>query len=216
MSSDEPRSPQSAWMRWAMLAVGAIAVIVVAALIWRAGSGPSVGGEPGGGSTATGAIPTQTDAPVPLPSVPSSTVTGSPSAVAPEPEVTVTAKVNKPIEPEPGLTARVSRIEAVKGDAHGPGEIAGPALRVTLRLDNESQSRIVAESIVVNLYYGAKNHPAGPLSGPGLKPFTGVIDKGQKSSGSYVFSVPVDQRRKVRIEFRYSTEAPVTIFEGAA
>ncbi len=208
MSSGEP-SPSSRWMRWAMVGVGVMAVVIVGVLVWPGQSNPGAGADPSDPATPAATA-------VPSPSVPVPTATGSASVVSPKPEVTQTVRVKDRTEPEPGIVARVVRIQPVKGTAQGPGEVAGPALRVALELSNNSSSKISLDAVVVNLYYGSKSSPASPLSGPGAKPFSGTVGPGSKATGTYVFNVPTDQRKQIKIEFRYSAEAPVTVFEGSA
>ena len=49
---------------------------------------------------------------------------------------------------------RVSKIESVDGEAQGPGEVAGPALRVSIEVENTSGEDVAMDLALTNLYYG--------------------------------------------------------------
>ena len=72
----------------------------------------------------------------------------------------------------------------------GPGEVAGPAVRFTLRLRNDSAQEVPLNTTVVNLYYGKAKTPASPLSEPGGAPLPATVAAGGEASGTYVFVVP--------------------------
>ena len=85
---------------------------------------------------------------------------------------------------------RVSKIEAVDGEAQGPGEVAGPALRVSIEVQNTSGKDVAMDLALTNLYYGKDKTPASALSGPGVRPLPGTIASGDRASGQFVFGVP--------------------------
>lgn len=153
---------------------------------------------------------------------PSSGPTGTPSPGSLE-EVPVEEAVTEPAVP---LTAtadfgtemrlRIMRIESVHGLARGTGEIAGPALRLTLRMSNGSDSPVSLEGAVIDLASGAAQNPAPTLSGPGAEPFQGEIPAGRSMTAVYVFAVPVDERDRLRVAVSYVSDAPVVVLAGAA
>ncbi|HSK34456.1 MAG TPA: hypothetical protein VK903_13325 [Propionicimonas sp.] len=206
--SSEPRGTR----RWWWIALGAIAV---AAVVWAV-----VAGRPGG-SPAAGPVPSATPTagqfttPVPEPSVAPPTATGTPTVVPTRKPTSVETGLDDDVETAPGVTASVEEIEAVTGEARGPGEIAGPALRVTINLKNGSDEAIRTELGLINVYYGKDRTPAGTLSGPGVTPFPAEIPAGGSGTGTSVFNVPTGQRDQVEVEFSYSTDAPGVIFSGA-
>lgn len=113
-----------------------------------------------------------------------------------------------------GLTARVVDVEAVRGRARGPGEIAGPALRVTVRARNVSSSRIPLDNTLVDMSYGSRRTPGVMLTGPGAKPFPASIAAGESATGRYVFNIPPRHRDRVRVSLTYSAEVPTAVFAG--
>ena len=138
----------------------------------------------------------------------------------PAPTATVSTKppvpIDKPDEVERGLTARVSKLESVTGEATGPGEIAGPALRAAITLSNDSGEALDLSSTVVNLYYGSAETPASALSGPAAAELPRRVKAGGKATGRFVFSVPAEERSDVLITVDYSVETPVVAFRGRA
>jgi hypothetical protein len=114
------------------------------------------------------------------------------------------------------MTFRLEQLEAVDGEANGPGELAGPAVRVTVVATNDSPSPVLLESIVVDLTYGAQNTSAAPISGPGALRFSGEVAPGASATGVYVFEVPVDQRGAVSVLVSYAASVSPVVFQGEA
>ena len=205
--------------RWWLIGGGGVAVLVVAGLVWFAavggfGGGPATPGPAPGSSSAAPSGPSTT--PVPEPSIPSPTATGSPTVEPTRTPTSVETDLDGKVETAPGVTASVQKVEAVAGEARGPGEIAGPALRVTISVQNGSKAPIRTELGLINLFYGKDRAPAGTLSGPGVTAFPEQIAAGGSGTGTAVFNVPISERGRVDVEFSYSTNAPVVIFSGAA
>lgn len=113
-----------------------------------------------------------------------------------------------------GLTVRLTGVEPVQGVARAPGEIAGPALEVTVRATNDSTRPISLDGVIVFLSYGEDRTPATDF-GHGSAPLQGDLAAGSSASGTYVFAVPEDQRDDVRVEISYTGEAPTVAFEGS-
>jgi hypothetical protein len=113
-----------------------------------------------------------------------------------------------------GLTLRVTDIEAVNGQAKSPGEIAGPALRLTLKATNDTKKAISLGTTVVEVSYGADKTPGVQLMNPGGKPFAGAVKPGGSATGTYVFTVPVDQRKQIQVTMSYAASKPTVVLEG--
>lgn len=114
-----------------------------------------------------------------------------------------------------GLVARVTGIDAVEGEAQGPGEIAGPALRVTVELRNTTNKAVPLDGAIANLSYGKQRTPGIPLSGPGVKSFPRTVAAGDTASGRYVYNVAPSEREDIEVTLSYSAEEPTVAFQGA-
>ena len=115
-----------------------------------------------------------------------------------------------------GVSARITKIESVQGVARGPGEISGPALRITVSLANTSTREISVPTVPLEVTYGKQQTPAISLSKPGVDPFPQILAADSTTTGTYVFAVPPDERGVIRVSVGYSAKAPILVFEGAA
>ncbi len=114
-----------------------------------------------------------------------------------------------------GPRVRVASIEAVDGEAVVPGEIAGPALRVTVEVDNATADAIDLRTATVTLSYGDPLQAGNPVSKPAGVAFPGSVQPGESVSGIFVFEVPKDQRTRVLISVDLSVDDSIVAFEGA-
>lgn len=155
-------------------------------------------------------------APTPTPSVPTATAKGKPTVVPTQAVRTMDARLDRTGNLGNGVAVKVTKIESVSGVAQGPGEIAGPSLRVTVSVSNRSSRPISMGLALLNLYYGPEKTPASELSGPAAAPLSGKIAPRSSESGKYVFNVPRNDRDRIFVEFSYTTHAPTVVFKGAA
>ncbi|WP_157943995.1 DUF4352 domain-containing protein [Blastococcus atacamensis] len=114
-----------------------------------------------------------------------------------------------------GITADVVSLDAIEGTGQGPGNISGPALKVTLRLTNGTSEPVSADAVAVDLAYGTELFPASPLDDPSSAPFTGTVAPSGSTQGVYVFSVPADERDLVQVSVGYQAGAPILVFTGS-
>lgn len=211
--------------RWRYVVAALVVVVVVAVIVWAVtrGAGENAAAPTPSPSLSEGLEPTAE----PSDAVPSASPSASdPSAAPAVPGGEGAGGVERPTaDPVPleapaelGTEAivRVTSLEAVAGTGQGAGEIAGPAIRVNLTIENRTAEAISLASMVVNFTYGSADTPAISLSGPGRVEFGGVVAPGGQATGSYVFNVPVDQRDLVRVWVDYRLELPVAVFEGPA
>lgn len=195
-----------------LLLAGIAAVVVIAlvvlVLVLNGGNGAT---RDAGASVSTTSAATDTSVPPPLPT-PTPTgptdVVDQPPPALPEVALDATAAVGN------GIVATLPRIEAIEGSAVGPGNIAGPALRVTVRIENGTGADVSLDGVAVNMSYGADHTPASPLDDPSRRPFGGLLAAGDSADGIYVFSVPADARDSVTIEVGYQAGAPLLLFTG--
>ncbi|GAA4378227.1 hypothetical protein [Nocardioides caricicola] len=204
--------------RWWTVAVAVVLLGgVVAVLALAASAEPSSSPE---APTTTASPSAAASAPTPG-AAPSSGPTGAPEPgsleVVPAGEMRTRAPV--PFDATgnfgSGLTLSVTQVEDVAGVAHGPGEIAGPAVRLSFALDNDGAEPISLETVVVAVTYGAAETPAVTLSGPGEQVFGGTLEPGATAEARYVFAIPVEARGRVRAVVSYTGTAPAVSFEGS-
>ncbi|MCB5274221.1 hypothetical protein BJG92_01751 [Arthrobacter sp. SO5] len=113
-----------------------------------------------------------------------------------------------------GVSATITELEAVQGEATGIGEVAGPSVRFKVTVTNDTAKAISLDAAVVDVSYGKDEEPAGQLSGPDGVVFPASVEPGTSGVGVFVFSVPPDARDKVKIHFNLEAETPVATFEG--
>jgi hypothetical protein len=171
-----------------------------------------------GDASGTTAAPTATEVEVTVD--PSATVPFVPGNGDTVPVQTVATlppvAIDEPADTTTGMTFRLERLEAVQGEATGPGEIAGPAVRVTVVATNGTTSPVLLDGTVVDLIYGPDHTSAAPLSGPGAERFAASIDPGASATAVYVFDVPVDQRAEVSVIVSYLASVSPVVFTGPA
>ncbi|WP_419818319.1 hypothetical protein [Glaciibacter flavus] len=107
-------------------------------------------------------------------------------------------------------------MESVEGKAVLPGEVAGPAVRYTIQIDNEGSDPLDLTFTTVTAFLGDAMSPALQLTQPDGAPFAGVLQPGQSAAGVYIFRVPTDQRSDVTVNVAYRVGSPAAVFQGAA
>ncbi len=184
-----------------------------------AASSPASGSESASesGSASATAEPTASTAPdetVPPPP-PTPTPTGPTEDVDEPPPSLPEVPLEAPAEVGNGVVATIASVEEIDGTAVGPGNVAGPALRITVRIENGTAGPVSLDGVAVNLSSGPERTPASPLDDPSRAPFSGTVEPGGAGEGVYVFSVPTDVRDQVTVEVGYQAGAPLLLFTGA-
>ncbi|MGV8846998.1 hypothetical protein [Tessaracoccus sp.] len=123
-------------------------------------------------------------------------------------------KITAEATPAEGITVRLVLIEPVEGIAAIPGEVGGPALRITVEVTNNTKDTFAAPAVVVNLYKGEALSPAGPMLKPGGVPFPNEIPSGRSATGVYLFTVGPDERDDVTVEVDLAVGTPIVLFQG--
>jgi hypothetical protein len=156
---------------------------------------------------------------------PSSTPTATDSAITP-PEPTDSAAPPAAAEPSapvpidqpaailPGVTAAITKLEAVDGEARAPGEVSAPSIRVTVEVTNSTEDTVDLTTTVVTAYFQPDQTPALELGEPGSSPMPASVAPGQAATGVYIFTIPSERRQNVRIIVDYAVDVPALVFEG--
>lgn len=189
-----------------------IAGVVCGLVIILTVTGIQSSGDSGGRGAAPGGAPSFGD-PASEPEVPPSgpATAGAPVPAPTAPSIPLEAKAS----PAPGVTIAVGQFEAVDGEAERAGDVAGPAIRFTVSVSNATADPLSLSASLVNLYYGSDVVPAAELNKPGGMALPESVAPGATGSGTFVFTVPEDERDRVFITMDYLIGSPVIAFEGA-
>ena len=141
---------------------------------------------------------------------------GVPSNELAPPPVQEPVALEEPAAAVPGVVFTIGELEAVDGEARGPGEVAGPSLRFAVSIRNDTAAPVSLTSTVVNFYYGVDQAPATELAAPGGVPLPSDVAAGGTARGVFLFNVPEDGRDLVQIAVDYSAGVPIVLFEGPA
>lgn len=215
---------RAALRRRALVVASAVVVaLLVAGGWWIAATGAMqpAGAPPDPSSSATA---TATE---PAPSG-SAAPSATPGAATPSPAATTAAPpgTDAPIAPEldpvavdeptevADVRVTLADAERVQGVARLPGEISGPAVRLTVRIDNDGDSPLDAEYVVVSAFYGAARTPANELGEPGGAPFSGSIPPGGSAEGVYVFEASDAELADVLVRVETAAGEPAATFRG--
>ena len=179
---------------------------------------PATSSSPSSRSTAA---PTATEAPTVSQRPPATTPVPPPtpgdveSSVEAKPEESKKpVKLDKPSKTGTGLTAKLTTIKAIDAKAQLPGEIAGPALALTVEVTNTGAKAADLSAVVVTVL-DSEEAPGGEMTSAPAKPLKGKLGAGKTASGVYVFTVDKNKRNPVTVTVSIS-DAPVLVFNGKA
>lgn len=218
--------------RWQLVLAGVVVLLV-------AGGGVALALRPDaepGASSSNAAAPTSSTSSAPTGSsssaaAPSGEPTASATDSAPSPDASASGSsaptdpgarpsaapvpLDEPAQSRPGVDVRLASIEQVEGVSTIPGEVGGPALRVSVEVTNGTKAAVPLDTAVANLYFGPDRSPAISLMEPGSKALPASVAPGETATGVWVFNVPKDQRSQVLVEFDLAVDATVVLFSGA-
>ena len=202
-SAPPPMSARSRRILAIVIAVlVAVGLGVAAFALWGTTSGMVASPTDSPGATPQGTQSPPATSPVPTP-------TDSPAV----PDVTP-INIENPGTITPGLTAKMTSVEAVDGIARGPGEVAGPSLRITVTITNATSKEASLRTAVISCYFGANRTPAQELREPGGSPLPASVAAGNAATGVYIFTVPPAERKNVTIMVDYSVDVSPLVFQG--
>lgn len=190
----------------------AVLVAVVVALALGDDDEVTAAGDAADASAAastTAAPPELAPAPVtPEPAGPTEDATELPASLAP-------VGFDEQAAAGDGVVADVVSLEGIDATGVGAGNIAGPALRVTVRITNGTTGPISLDGVAVDLAHGVEQLPASPIGDPSTALFGGILQPAASAVGVYVFTVPADDRELVTLSVGYQAGAPFMVFTGS-
>ena len=207
-----------------VLGAAIVAAIVVAAVH---GATPQLGkGVANALDPVSSQLPRPSDSPVATPSAGATAGATASPTTAPAPAkpgkldaryggvVASTAEVSHDVKTPGGLTAKVASVESYTATATRPGEVSGPAVKVTLTLVNSTGSDFPVSTATVNAYYGSASTPADPVQGDAsAKPFSGTLKPGASATAVYVFTVPAADAGDVTLTLSDQAGAQLVVFQ---
>ncbi|RXW32435.1 hypothetical protein C1706_07825 [Propioniciclava flava] len=127
--------------------------------------------------------------------------------------MTRSASAGQPVTFDSAATVSLDALSAISVSATTPGEITGPAVKVTVKVSNGSQQALDVSSAVVSVT--AEDGTLGiPTTAGDPAPLEGVIAPGQSVTGSYVFMLDPAAGRGVLVTVNYAAAEPVAVFTG--
>ncbi|UYG17427.1 DUF4352 domain-containing protein [Brachybacterium huguangmaarense] len=134
-----------------------------------------------------------------------------PTAAAPVP--TESAALDKPVTFGTGATVSLTKIETITVEAKLPGETAGPAVRVTVSVQNKGDESLDVNSAVVTLSADDGGYGVGTTAGD-PHALQGSVEPGSTATGTYVFMLDPAKDREVTISVNYAAGDPIAVFTG--
>ncbi|MEQ1785491.1 MAG: hypothetical protein ABL966_00445 [Acidimicrobiales bacterium] len=113
-----------------------------------------------------------------------------------------------------GVTARITDVEAAEAEAFMPGEVSGPAVRLTVALTNGTDAPLDLDLVTVELV-DAAGQPATLVTPHEVTQLTGDLAPGATSDGSYLFTIAVADRSDVEVRVTYAAPNPTVVFQGS-
>jgi hypothetical protein len=133
-----------------------------------------------------------------------------------KPEVTRKAvELDKPSADGAGVAVRITDVKAITAKAQLPGEVAGPAVALTLKVQNDSSGPVDLSSVVVTLL-DADQAPGIEMTAKPSDPLSGTLRAGKSTTGVYVFTVDKSRRNPISVNVTLAGAAPVLLFKGDA
>jgi hypothetical protein len=204
------RLPPWAWLVLALVVVAGIAVAVLSRSAASATAPGSATPTPSAVTVSPTSSPTKKHTASAKPSKTASTGSGNTL-----PEMSAVG-LDSQSERADGVVVSIEKIESVAGEAKLPGEIAGPALRLTILVHNGSKASLSLGTVVVNGYSGKDRAPLEQLTNPGGSPFDGSLASGADGRGVFLFGVSQEQRSDVTFTVDLKAGSPASVFRGDA
>lgn len=111
------------------------------------------------------------------------------------------------------VSITIAKVEAIETKATTPGEIAGPAVAMTVSIHNGSAKPISVDSVIVTLT-DSKNGLGQPTTSAPYQPFAGELATGASVEGVYVFLVPTNNRTGLTLSVEYAAGQASAHFTG--
>ncbi|MFT3798206.1 hypothetical protein [Microbacterium sp.] len=187
----------------------AIAVVAVVILIWSSAGSLQASGSPA--ATESAGSYSQT-----VPATPSQWPTPTPGATdGVDPGEPIQVDIDQSALVAGTLTARISEVTSFEAeDSEEPGQLAGPAVSVTIEVTNASGKAVDLAGASLNLDFGDAHTPAPAIGDPVATGLPATVADGATVTGTYSFSLPLDVREQVRVILDLVSGESQVIFLG--
>ena len=133
-------------------------------------------------------------------------------AAAPQ-ETLASVPIDESVDVGGQAEVEVASAERVEAEARLPGEVAGPAVAVRVRITNTGSTPIDLGAVTVNLS-DAEGQPSAPLTSAPAAPLDGQLQPGDDAEGVYLFEFGADGAEPITIEITPTVDAPIAVFVG--
>lgn len=203
-----------------------VAVVAIGGLAWANAAGAPTPPSHHAALAASGSgTPTSNPSPKtsPTPTADGPTASPAPPALDPaSPEtkpdprfgqpVAATKSLTEPATLSGGITAHIDSITPINAKGQGIGEVSGPAVSIAVTLTNTTASAVSLDQVSVGGYYGDHAAPGSPIMGDKDTTLHGALAPGASASGTYVYSMPKNQRSSVIVTVTDAAGAPLVVF----
>lgn len=121
--------------------------------------------------------------------------------------------IDEPAEVGGSVIAEVTSVERFTSTGGTPGELGGPALRITVKVTNNGSSPADLSGASVTTAFGKDAVPGSELGGDGTSTLPASIQPGKSASATYAFVIPGEQDT-IRVTLDLLQGEPVVVFEG--
>ncbi|MDR4533031.1 hypothetical protein [Glutamicibacter sp. PS] len=97
----------------------------------------------------------------------------------------------------------IKELSLTKAEAEGIGQVAGPAVLITLRVDNRGRKSLDLSHTELLAFAGAELTPLAPLSDPRTTPLEPKLAAGDSATATFLFALP--EAKPGAITLRFST-----------
>jgi Telomeric repeat-binding factor 2. len=114
-----------------------------------------------------------------------------------------------------GVTVTIPGIRSTTAQATGPGEVSGPALVVTVSVENTMSEPVDLSLVAVNMTDSAGNPGEGMIGEP-AQWLEGTLEPGGSTEGIYVFAIDRDARAPITVTVSLGASIVTAQFVGDA
>ena len=152
-------------------------------------------------------------------STPTTATPGSESTLpaaepVPDPGTADPVDINEPSTVASGASVRLVSFTSTQAEASLPGEVSGPAVVMVVEFTNGTSEPIDLDGVTVDLQHG-DGISAGLVTSADHEALAGVLAPGEAASGSYLFTIPTDDRDEVTVSIKFAADEPRLFFAGS-